>query len=349
MRRWEEAVIGETATLREAIAAIDNAGYQIALVVNAACKLLGTVSDGDVRRAILRGVALDAAVAGIMRRDPITATEGRITEAVLSGARKRDIWQIPLLDDAGRLVGLGVIDELAAADHADTPVVLMAGGLGSRLRPLTEDTPKPLLKVGDKPILETILETIKRHGFRNFHISIGYKADAIREYFGDGKRWGVSVRYIVEPKPLGTAGALGLMAEVPASPLLVMNADLLTNVNYGHLLAYHREQACRATVCVNEYAATVPYGVVEIADNRVTAMAEKPVQRHFINAGIYVLEPDVVRLVRKGEPLDMPGLLRRVTDRGGEVAAFPIREFWLDIGQHEDYAAANGHYERMFK
>jgi dTDP-glucose pyrophosphorylase len=348
MRRWEEAVIGETATLREAIAAIDNAGYQIALVVDAARRLVGTVSDGDVRRAILRGVGLEAAVGGIMRRDPIAATEGRITEAVLAAARKRDIWQIPLLDDAGRLVGLGVIDELAAADLADTPVVLMAGGLGSRLRPLTEDTPKPLLKVGDKPILETILETIKRHGFRNFHISLGYKADAIREYFGDGTRWGVSVRYIVEPKPLGTAGALGLMAEVPASPLLVMNADLLTNVNYGHLLAYHREQACRATVCVNEYAATVPYGVVDIVDNRVVGMTEK-VARHFINAGIYVLEPEVLGLIRKLEPLDMPGLLRRVSGRGDELAAFPIREFWLDIGQHEDYAAANGHYERMFR
>jgi dTDP-glucose pyrophosphorylase len=349
MTRWQDSLVRESATLREAIAAIDNGGFQIALVTDAAGRLAGTVTDGDVRRALLRGAGLEAPVAGIMQRDPIVAARGKLTGPVLKKARARGIRQVPLTDRDGRVTGLGLVEELAAADNAETPVVLMAGGLGARLRPLTQETPKPLLKVGDKPILETILESLKGHGFRRFHISLGYKADAIREHFGDGGHWGVSVRYIVEPAPLGTAGALGLMDEAPAAPLLVMNADLLTNVNYGHLLAYHREQACRATVCVNEYAAEVPYGVVEIAESRVTAMTEKPVQRHFINAGIYVLEPEVLRLIKAPEPLDMPALLRRVKDRGGEVAAFPIREFWLDIGQHDDYAAANGHYERVFK
>ncbi len=348
-RNWQDVLIAPTATLREALAAIDRASLQIALVTDGARRLLGTLTDGDVRRCILQGTNLETPVSDLMHRAPTTALQSESREALLVLMKRTLLHQIPIVDMEGRVVGLETIDELVSDRPNDHWVVLMAGGPGNRLRPLTEKTPKPLLEVGNKPLLETILETLIGYGFRRYFIAVNYRADAIKQRIGDGRRWNVEISYLEEKERLGTAGALALLPEHPTAPLLVMNADLLTNMNFRHLLAYHAEHACAATLCVSEHSIEVPYGVIDVRDHRLAGITEKPVQRFFINAGIYVLGPDSVDLVLRDTRCDMTDLLAKIISAGRQVAVFPIREFWLDIGQHENYVAAHAHYERFFR
>ena len=346
---WREALLGKTATIRDAIAAIDVAAHQIALIIDDDRRLLGTISDGDVRRAILRGVDLASPAREIMNEAPTVVRSGESREAVLALMKQRLFHQIPVIDDDGRVVGLETIEGLMGGHGDENWVVLMAGGLGTRLRPHTDETPKPLLKVGNKPLLETILENFVEYDFRRFYISVNYHADKVKDYFGDGSRWDVSIRYVEESRPMGTGGALSILPEVPTSPLLVMNADLLTKLNFRHLLDYHRDQACPATICVREHETQIPYGIVDVRDQRVARFQEKPIQRHFINAGVYVLEPSVVADLPKDRDFDMPKLIDTVMAKGEDVAVFPVREFWLDIGQHEDYAQAHTQYDQHFE
>jgi NDP-sugar pyrophosphorylase family protein len=254
--------------------------------------------------------------------------------------RARTLNHIPLVDGAGRVVGLEVAGRLTARAQRDNLVVLMAGGPGLRLRPLTESVPKPLLPVGDRPIVEIIVEAFVRAGFTRQLLAVGYKAAMLRERLGDGRRLGAVIDYVVEDERLGTAGALGLLPTRPTAPFFVMNADVLTAVDPRHLMAFHEEHAGSATVCVREVDATQPYGVVEIADGRLRSIVEKPVTRHFVNAGIYVLAPHVLDLVERGRPLDMPALLGRLVARGDAPHVFPLHEPWLDIGRPADYERA---------
>jgi NDP-sugar pyrophosphorylase family protein len=230
----------------------------------------------------------------------------------------------------------------------DNWVVLMAGGLGSRLRPLTDECPKPMLRVGNKPLLETIIETFIEQGFRRFFISVNYMADTIKEYFGDGSRWGAEIQYLEETSRLGTAGALSLLPEKPQAPLLVMNGDLLTKINFRQLLDFHREHHAQGTMCVREYEFQVPYGVVKMDHHRITGFEEKPIQRYFVNAGIYVLEPQALQHIPHGVFFDMPSLFQTLMADRQEAVVFPIREYWLDIGHMADYDRANGEFARNF-
>ena len=346
---WREALIKGRETVRDAIAAIDGGTHQIALIVGENDQLLGTITDGDVRRAILRGVSLDSPSTDIMSRAPVTAFAGASRNSLLSIMRSKKVNQLPLIDPDGRVVGIETLGQLINSEVDENIVVLMAGGLGSRLRPLTNDTPKPLLEVGNKPLLETILEQLLSHGFQRIYVAVNYLADAVKEHLGDGASWNAEIKYIEEEERMGTAGALGLLPDKPTAPFLVMNGDLLTNVNFRHLLSYHEEQRCEATLCVHEYVSQLSYGVVDVEDNRVAKIREKPSQRHFINAGIYVMEPEILRLVPEGEYCDMTTLIERIVAEGGQTAVFPIREFWMDIGRHDDYAAAAQRYDELFK
>jgi NDP-sugar pyrophosphorylase family protein len=223
-------------------------------------------------------------------------------------------------------------------------VVVMAGGLGTRLDPLTKDLPKPLLKVGSKPILETILSNFRGYGFAEFFLSVNYKAEMVKSYFGDGTRWGIRIRYLEESVPLGTAGSLSLLPERPTLPLVVMNGDLVTQVNFQHMLDFHREHAAVATMGVREYDMQVPFGVVRLEESRIVAIEEKPVHRFFVNAGIYVLEPDALDYVPRGEYFDMTTLFERLAKEGMPTSAFPIREYWLDVGRPDDLERAQIEY-----
>jgi NDP-sugar pyrophosphorylase family protein len=248
-----------------------------------------------------------------------------------------------------RVVGLVLRDELLTPQPLANHVIFMAGGLGSRLRPMTEETPKPLLTVGRKPLLETILEGFIEHGFRHFHMSVNYKAEQVKQHFGDGERWGVEIDYLEEDEQLGTAGPLGLLPEVPEEPILVMNADVLTKVNFRNILDFHFEQGASATMCVREYDFRVPFGVVNIERDRIVGIEEKPLQTFFVNAGIYVVSPELLDLVGKDEPLDMPEFFGRAIDAGHHAAVFPVREYWMDVGRLDDYERANGEFFRIFE
>jgi dTDP-glucose pyrophosphorylase/predicted transcriptional regulator len=348
--KWVRCLAAPKHTILETIKQLDSVSGKTILIVDDNYRLLGTVTDGDIRRAILAGTSLDAPVKTIMNTAPRVAHVGDDPAKILNMMRAKGIRQIPLVDSHGRVVGLETIEELI---HEPTPkanwVVLMAGGLGTRLQPLTNSTPKPLLRVGNKPILETILEMFIKSSFRHFYISVNYKAEMVKAHFGDGQNWNCEIRYLEEDRSLGTAGALGLISDVPAEPLVVMNGDLLTNVNFENLLDYHYQHEASATVCVREYDFQVPFGVVSMDGHRVIRIEEKPVNRVFVNGGIYVLSPSCLALVQRDTPLDMPALLDRLIARNKTVAAFPIREYWLDIGRPDDLRRAGDAYTNLFK
>lgn len=350
MKTWKKTLVTPATLIRKVIETIDRGEFQIAMVVDRSGKLLGTVTDGDVRRGILKGVALHEPVQRIMQKNPVTAKVGQTREFIQSLMAEKLVRQIPILDGK-RLAGLEFFDTLSAAGPRDNWVILMAGGLGARLRPLTESRPKPLLNVGERPILETILRNLAEHGFKNFFISVNYQNEMIMRHFGDGSRWGVHIRYLHENKRLGTAGAMGLLPKKPEKPFLVMNADLLTNVNFSQLFQFHHENEVLATMCVREYDFQVPFGVVRIGGHHIEGVDEKPVQRFFVNAGIYVLEPEVLDMLpkKKKEYLDMPHLFNELIAKKRRVSAFPVREYWLDIGRLDDLERANGDFAKIFK
>lgn len=341
---WKKTLIAPEATIQQAIQTIDSGQAQIAIVVDGSLKLLGTVTDGDVRRGILKGIALSAPVEQIMRKSPVVVPAEKSREEILAVMKRESIHQVPIVDRRGRIVRVEVLDNLIEAPAQDNWIILMAGGLGTRLKPLTEDCPKPLLKIGNKPLLETILENLIAQGFKRFFLAVNYKNEMVRSHFGDGSQMGVEIEYLREDQRLGTAGALGMLSMKPKDSFLVMNADLLTKINFRHLLAFHAEHEAEATMGVREYSFQVPYGVVDIKRSRVVKVSEKPVKQFFVNAGIYAFEPGVLKLVRKNEPLDMPVLFERIAKKKFTTAAFPIREYWLDIGQMEDFVRANGDF-----
>jgi dTDP-glucose pyrophosphorylase len=332
--------VGAEASIRDAIAAIDIGGRQIAVVLDASGKLLATVTDGDIRRGLLRGVGLDDPLRTVMQTAPRTVrdTDGR--EAAIALMRREKLHHIPVIDAEGRLVELLWIDTLSEVVRHDTQVVLMAGGLGMRLRPLTETIPKPMLPIGGRPILDHILTAFLEQGFSRFTISLNYLGDVVRAHFGDGSAIGAQIEYVEEPEKLGTAGALSLLPERPDAPFIVMNGDLLTSMRFDALMRFHRETGAKATMCAREYSVQVPYGVIRVDGARLVEIEEKPVHSHFVNAGVYVLAPDTLDLVRRGEPLDMPELFERLIREGEAPAVFPVREAWIDIGRPEDLERA---------
>jgi len=342
MKRWQNALVTSDQTIEQAITVIDKSGLKVALVVDAQRHLLGLVTDGDVRRGLLKHLALGASVVEIMQANPVTCGVQEPRAEVLRQMRQRGVEQIPILDDEGRITGLQTLQELNQPQALGNSVVLMAGGIGSRLRPLTQDCPKPMLKVGAKPLLETIIESFAEHGFQNFFLSVNYLASMVKDYFEDGQEWGVNIRYLEEDAPLGTAGALGLIPQESLTlPAIVMNGDILTRVNFAALLKFHQQHQAAATMCVREWQYQVPYGVVNSDGHRIVGITEKPVERYFVNAGIYVLDQAAFSLIRPGEYLDMPTLFNQLIEQRQETCLFPIREYWLDIGQHNDFERAN--------
>lgn len=345
---WRQCCIGTDATLRQAMEAIDQSSMQLALIVGDHLYLKGLITDGDIRRAILRGVSLDAPVYDVMRIDPMVFRLQDSRDYVIRHMQKQKINHAPLLDTADRVLDLYSLNDLLSKQARSNPVLLMAGGLGTRLRPLTEHVPKPLLKVGNMPILETILTSFIENGFSHFYLAVNYKSEMIESYFGDGSRWDVEIEYLQEEKRLGTAGALSLLPKDLQEPIIVMNGDLLTKVDFGEFLDCHMEQSSVATMGVREYSWQVPYGVVELEGNRISRIEEKPVHRCYVNAGMYVLSPEAVHRVPAEEYLDMPDLFRGIVAEKKKTAVYPIRDYWMDIGQMDDFRQAQGEYEDVF-
>jgi dTDP-glucose pyrophosphorylase len=349
MKKIQDIQLSPHATIKEALTAIDKGALKIAVVVDEHQKLQGVLTDGDIRRGLLNGLHLGSPITSIIQTNPFVCSVNDSREDILAKVLGRRIYHIPILDKEGRFVGIEDIEALIRSSTKTNRVVLMVGGLGSRLRPLTEDTPKPMLKVGNKPILETIISNFKNYGFVNIILSVNYKGEQVEEYFGDGSGFGVSIEYIYENKRMGTAGALSLMREKLTEPFFVMNGDLLTNVNFEHFLNFHMENKSVATMAVREYEHQVPFGVVNQKDGEILSIVEKPTERYYVNAGIYLLNPEVLEYVPDGVFFDMPTLFEGLIEHHKKPLSFPVHEYWLDIGQMHQLKQARREYFDIFE
>jgi len=350
MKNYKNIILQKTSTIKKALQIIDTGALKIALVVDDSEKLIGTISDGDIRRAILKGVGLDENISDVYFKTPATITQATTKEEIINICTSKKVYQIPVLDKEGKLVGIEILDELLKPKVHKNRVVLMVGGLGTRLRPLTDITPKPMLPVGGKPILQTIVEKFASYGFVNIVMCIGYKSQIIQDFFEDGSKFGVNIEYILEEQRMGTAGALSLLTQKqkPQEPFFVMNGDLLTNVNFESMLEFHLQNEAKATMCVREYDFQVPYGVVNIEDGQIKSIEEKPTHSFFVSAGIYMLDASTIKMIPKDKFYDMPTLFDEMIKQNDKTVSFPIREYWLDIGRLDEYEKANREYGEVF-
>lgn len=338
--------------IRDAMAALDRGAKGIVLLVDEQRRFIGTVTDGDVRRAILDRVDLGQPVALLLERKantryaaPAWAPVGTPPAELRRIMRDHAVKQLPLLDAQRRVADLVVLDDLVASERVPLQAVIMAGGLGTRLRPLTDDTPKPMLPVNGRPLLERTIEQLRGAGIRRVSVTTHYLPEKIVEHFGDGSRFGVDLNYLAEDTPLGTAGALGLMDE-PAEPMLVINGDIVTRVDFRAMLDFHREHAAAMTIGARQFELQVPFGVMRTDGPRVRQIEEKPNVGFLVNAGVYLIEPRVHRLIPRDQRLDMPDLIRTLVAGSQTVVSFPIVEYWMDIGRVDDYEQVNADAEQ---
>lgn len=322
---------------------IDRSTKGIALVADGAGKLLGTITDGDLRRLVLAGTDLSLPASWFIHRrgkPPVTAPVGKTaTSEQLRLMHKHNIRHLPLLDQNGVVAELVMLDDFAAESGLALSAVVMAGGQGSRLRPLTDDTPKPMLPIGDKPLMERTIEQLRQAGVSQLFLATHYKKECFSSYFGDGHNFGVVINYLNEEQPLGTAGALSGLAG-GAAPLLIVNGDILTNLNYRSMLAFHQENSADMTVAVRHYEFRVPFGVVTTDGVKVKGLVEKPEHRFLVNAGIYLLEPSVCKHIPREQRFDMTDLIATLLAHAHKVIAFPVSEYWIDVGDLENYEQA---------
>jgi dTDP-glucose pyrophosphorylase len=330
--------------MKDVVQNLTASGWRLCLVVDTDGRLVGIVSDGDIRRGLLAGKGLDASVVDLMNQVFVSAASSSGLGELEALAREREVSHIPILEDLGTPTGLFIDQVDPPGSPLPNTVVVMAGGAGMRLRPLTEKTPKPMLSVAGKPMVQHTIEALKAEGFRNFVLSLNYLGEQIEEYFGDGSALGVRVSYVKENEPLGTAGALSLLPQNFDDPIIVVNADVLLSAKVSGMLDYHNSHNAEVTVGVKVLETQIPFGVVDVVGSRITGMTEKPVYRDFVNAGVYVLEPEVLKGVARGVRLDMPDLVDGRLS-GERVYAFPLHESWRDLGHIGDLEDARRDYE----
>jgi dTDP-glucose pyrophosphorylase len=343
----ERICVGEDASIRRVIEIMNDSGRQIILVVDGERRLIGTFTDGDLRRALLKNATLADPIRGLYNGKPLFSYASGGRSAAVAIMRERGIDQIPILDETGRVTAIESINPARAGIKIDYPVVIMAGGKGKRLHPITETIPKALVSIGDKPILEHILERMIAQGFQNFTLAVNHMGDMIEDYFGDGSRWNVNIGYLREPKQLGTAGALGLMQTRPRTPFIVTNCDVLTTTNFQDMLEFHLNQGAQATVGVREFSYQVPFGVMELAGSQLRRITEKPEHTWLINAGIYVLDPSIIDVIPPGEYFDMTDVLAALISKSAPVSTYMIRRYWIDIGMPQDLDQARQQIEQL--
>jgi dTDP-glucose pyrophosphorylase/CBS domain-containing protein len=339
LQRLESVVISPTTSIAEAIAALDKAGTGALVLCTNDRILCGLLTDGDIRRAILQGKPMHDACVAIASRKPVVATSSISAGEALHLMNQHDLNHLPVVDAENRLMDFLLRKDLVADVRSDLSAVIMAGGYGKRLLPLTESVPKPMLPVGDRPLLELTIQQLRRSGIRDVNVTTHYLSESIVNHFGDGQGFGVRLNYLKEDHPMGTAGGLKQMKR-PDSSFLVINGDILTSIPFQEMLVYHRKHGAMLTVGVRKYDMQVPFGVVECKDVRVTTLEEKPSLSFFINAGTYLLEPSAYDYIPEGRPFDMTELIQKLLDAGRPVVGFPIMEYWTDIGKQADYQQA---------
>jgi dTDP-glucose pyrophosphorylase/predicted transcriptional regulator len=338
---WRKTVLAPAANVKQAIAKLNETGLQIILVLDERDGLLGTVTDGDIRRALLKDIALDAPVSHVMRVNSLVVPPDVSRELVVQLMRANRFRHLPVVDAAHRVIGLHLWDDILVQEARANLMVIMAGGLGTRLRPHTENCPKPMLPVAGKPMMEHIIERAKGEGFTRFVVAVHYLGHMVEEYFGRGDRLGVSIEYLKESTPLGTAGALSLLTPQPSAPFVVTNGDVLSDIRYGELLEFHSRYGASATMAVRLYEWQHPFGVVQTEGVDIVGFEEKPIARAHINAGIYALSPDALATMAPNRHCDMPMLFEQLHAVGKRTVAYPMHEPWLDVGRPDDLHKAN--------
>lgn len=346
-RDWHKTLVRPEMSIREALERMDAARFQIVMVADENEILRGVLTDGNVRRAILQGIDLEKPVSEVMSANPVSARPEMSREEMMMLMRKHVIHQLPVVDENKRILKLVTLDDFLGLMEKPNWVVLMVGGLGQRLQPLTNDRPKPLLEINGKPILEIIIEAFAEQGFKKIFMAVNYKGEMIREHFGNGDDRGIAIEYLFEEKRLGTAGALSLLPDRPEHPVIVMNGDLLTKLNFDRLIQFHDDHQAIATMAVRDYTHQIPFGVVDLTDSYIQKIVEKPTHKYFVNAGIYVLSPEALTEIPRDEYYDMPQLMSQLSERGNQVAAYPLREYWLDVGRVEEFRRAQSEWSDL--
>ena len=347
--KFHDNFVSQELSLEESIKFLEKANLKILFVLSNEQKLIGTITDGDIRRGILNGIPLSGKTNDFMQKDFVTSNDFDSIDEIHEKIAKNDLVAVPDLDKQGKILTLYTNKKFVETPQKmNNPILLMAGGMGSRLAPLTHEIPKPLLKVGNKPIIETIMENFIKSGFSNFFISTFYKKDKIKNFIGNGDKWEIEVSYVEESEPLGTAGCLSLLPNTIKDPLIVMNGDVLTKINIKSLLDYHASMEAAITMCSRDFSYQVPYGVITSNDGVFEKVTEKPINSSQVSAGIYVINPDVLKNIEKNKFLDMPTLINDSAKNDLKVAVFPIHEYWLDIGQKRDFERAQIDFKRFF-
>ena len=332
--------LAPNASIKEALKVIGQERVRLGIIVDKNDKFLGVISDSNIRKALIDGKSVDDSIENIYTKNPLTISENLSEDELFELAAKTDIYDFPVLDSRGKVVSIKSVASTLRQAKFSNLVVLMAGGLGTRLAPLTKETPKPMLKVGKKPILETIINRFHAQGFDKFTLCVNYKKQIIEDYFKNGEKFGVKISYTKERKKLGTAGALSLL-EKPSESFFVMNADILTELNFKELLSSHKKSKAVLSVCVREFSYQVPYGVIARRGDFISAISEKPTQKFLVSAGIYVCEPEILAQIPTNTSLDMPTLVQMLLSQGLKVNSFVINDYWIDIGRMDEFEQAN--------
>lgn len=349
MPNVSKTFLSKDAKIKDALKILDEAiKYHIALVVDDNKKLIGTITDGDLRRGFIKGFTPEDSVSEVMNKNPVTLPENTSNAEIKNFLIGKKLRQIILADNGNIVKNIVTLDCLLIPTEKKNKVFLMVGGLGTRLRPLTDDKPKPMLEVGGKPILETIIANFIKEGFRDFYLSLNYKGEVIKNHFGDGSKFGCNIEYIEETKRMGTAGALSLIPEIPEHPMIVMNGDLLTKAKFSKIVDFHDKHEADATMGIREYNIQIPFGVVDIEENEIKALKEKPTHNFFVNAGIYVVSPDAIKEIPKDEFYDMPTLFDNLRNKSKKTLGFPVYEYWIDIGRKDQLDQANREFHNIF-
>ncbi len=335
LHEWKKSIVEEGGKIKDVINSLNNSSSQVAIIESKQKKFVGIITDGDIRRGFLDGKAIDDEFETLINKNPIIVDEYISSDEVLKIMIKEDIHQIPIVKN-NEIHGLHVIDNILTKSKHDNLIVIMAGGMGKRLRPYTEDCPKPMLKVGNKPMLQHIIEKAKEDGFNNFIITTHYLNHIIEEHFRDGSEFGVNITYTHEKDPLGTAGALSLIDPKPDKPFIVTNGDVMTEVRFSDILDFHTNNDGIATMAIRQYELHHPFGVVDIKNSEVESFEEKPIYYSYINAGVYVLNPEALSSLNKNEVCDMPTLLQKNKSKNNKITAYPMHESWIDVGREED-------------
>lgn len=337
---WRQAIVPAEATIQQVVSNLDKVAIKIVLVVNVAGELEGTISDGDIRRGLLKGLSLDSRIESVIHRNAFVVPPEMGRDMVMQLMVANKIQQIPVVDERHHVVGVHLWDDIATAPTRTNLMVIMAGGMGKRLLPHTENCPKPMLLVAGKPMLELIIERAKLEGFSHFVLAIHYLGQMVEDYFGNGERLQVQIDYLHENSPLGTAGALGLLNPRPEAPFVVTNGDVITDIRYGELLDFHIRHEAAATMAVRVHEWQHPFGVVQTEGIEIVGFDEKPVARSHINAGVYVLAPEALSVLDSDVHCDMPTLFERLQAQIKRIVAYPMHEPWLDVGREEDLEVA---------